>query len=347
MIEEYMIKKFNPLKATDEEFSKLFSLLDTLIREKDKDEPLPTNEFRLKNFRFKSPDFDEYLWLVWKDNEVIGFSNLTIRTKASVSYDINKHVSNFTIRIRKDYRRKGVGSKLLREIIKQAKKNSVITTLQCDTTYESGFEFCRKLEGTLALESIENRCYLNEVNWELMNEWRKQGRERSRLEERHLEWFQKCPEEIIEEYTNMYTETMNQQPLGLIESRAKTTPESRRKQEQNFDDLGYIWQSVISREKNGAISGVTDVTFIPDRAHKIYQELTGVKSDYRGKGLGKWLKAEMLFYIKEHYPNVQYITTGNANANVAMLSINTRMGFKQYENRKIYKFKLADLEKRV
>ncbi|HUT81718.1 MAG TPA: GNAT family N-acetyltransferase [Candidatus Bathyarchaeia archaeon] len=347
MNEEYSIRKMDPTKATDEELVKLFDLLNLLIREKDKDEPLPTKEYRLKSFRFKEPDFDEHFWLVWKDDEVIGFSGLTIRTKASVSYEKNKHVCYFTIRIRKEYRRKGIGSKILLEIIKQAKKNRVITTLECNTTYESGFEFCKKLQGILALESIENRCYLKEVNWEMMDDWRKQGQEKGKLEGRYLQWFEKCPEEIIKEYTKVYTETMNQQPLGLIETRAKITPKSRRKQEQDYINLGYIWYTVISRENDDQISGVTDVTYIPERGHRIYQELTGVKSEFRKKGIGKWLKAEMLFYIKENYPNVQYIITGNASSNAAMLSINTRMGFKQYEHKKTYMFKLSDLEKRL
>ena len=64
----------------------------------------------------------------------------------------------------------------------------------------------------------------------------------------------------------------------------------------------------------------------PDR---VQQMLTGVKNEFRGRGLGKWLKAEMMFLIKEQFPNAKFISTGNADSNAPMLSINKRMGFKR------------------
>ena len=51
MKENYIIETFDPLKATDQELFEVFNLLDILFREKEKDDPLPTKEFRLKNFK--------------------------------------------------------------------------------------------------------------------------------------------------------------------------------------------------------------------------------------------------------------------------------------------------------
>ena len=36
----------------------------------------------------------------------------------------------------------------------------------------------------------------------------------------------------------------------------------------------------------------------------------------------------MLLYIKDNYPDIQYILTGNANSNTSMLEINKKIGFK-------------------
>jgi ribosomal protein S18 acetylase RimI-like enzyme len=341
------IREFDPATASDEDMFKLSDLLDVLFRELEKDDPLPTKEYRSKAIRYNSPDFDEFWWLVWEDKKVIGFSTLSIRNENSASYEENKHIAYFQIRIRNDRRREGIGTKLLKKIIQKSKEFSVVTTLQTSTAYKSGFKFNEKMNGVLAMEATESRCRLAEVDWNLMEEWRIQGQKRGKEEERTLRWFEKCPEEIIEEFCNVYTETMNQQPLGEIETRARITPESRRKTEKQFDELGYIWHGVISHESNGAISGITDVTFMTDRPYKIYQELTGVKIEYRGKGLGKWLKSEMLFFIKKKYPDLKYITTSNATTNEAMLSINHRMGFKLHQERKSYKYKIVDLEKRL
>ena len=347
MKENYIIETFDPLKATDQELFEVFNLLDILFREKEKDDPLPTKEFRLKNFRHKNPEIDSYWWLLKYDERVIGFSILNVRNKDSPSYEKNKHIAYFQMRIQKEYRRNGLGLELLKKIMTKAKEFEAITTLQNNTSYESGFAFCTKLNGILCLESSENRCYIKDVDWALMLEWKEQGQIRAKQDGRSLLWFEKCPEDIIEEFCKVYTETMNEQPFGELESRPLITPETLRKSEEDFEKLNSTWHAVISREKNGAISGVTDIIFAANRAHRIEQELTGVKKEYRGKGLGKWLKAEMLFFIRKKYPNVKFISTGNADANAAMLSINTRMGFKLHQQIRSYKFRLTDLEKRI
>ncbi len=58
--------------------------------------------------------------------------------------------------------------------------------------------------------------------------------------------------------------------------------------------------------------------------------MTGVRLPYRGRGLGKWLKATMLLKVREEFPQVRVVVTGNATSNAPMLSINERLGFRPY-----------------
>jgi len=46
------------------------------------------------------------------------------------------------------------------------------------------------------------------------------------------------------------------------------------------------------------------------------------------RGLGKLLKTEMLYLVREKMPKVIVIHTGNSKVNAPMLSINARMGFR-------------------
>ena len=110
-----------------------------------------------------------------------------------------------------------------------------------------------------------------------------------------LERFVDVSESDIEEYCIIYTETMNQQPFGELEGRARQTPESRRLSEERIRKREGKWTTLISREKDGPISGLTEIIFFPDKPTMLYQDLTGVKEEYRGRGLGKWLKASMLY----------------------------------------------------
>ncbi len=162
-----------------------------------------------------------------------------------------------------------------------------------------------------------------------------------------LQEFNILPDDIAEEYMAVYTETMNQQPLGELDFEMRETVESRRVQEKRLDDLGLVWSTLISREADGAISGLTELIYNPTTSHKASQNLTGVKQEYRGRGLGKWLKAELLLRFRERYPTIRYISTGNADANAPMLSINQRMGFKRFKTDKTYTFETEDLIKRI
>ena len=100
---------------------------------------------------------------------------------------------------------------------------------------------------------------------------------------------------------------------------------------------------MVSQEADGSLSGLTEIVHDSAMPYRAEQELTGVRDEHRGRGLGKWLKAEMMFFIRDELPEVRAINTGNADANAAMVSINERMGFKRYQRELCYRFELEAL----
>ena len=66
------------------------------------------------------------------------------------------------------------------------------------------------------------------------------------------------------------------------------------------------------------------------------QEDTGVSPEFRGRGLGRWLKAAMLDRIVRERPGVKFVRTGNADSNAAMLGINRALGFTPYVSRCVW-----------
>jgi GNAT superfamily N-acetyltransferase len=244
----------------------------------------------------------------------------------------------------REYQRKGIGTKLLSYLVTAAKKHNR-TLIQGGSNQESGHNFCLKYGGTIGIEGSENRLQMEEVDWNMVSDWIEEGPKRA--EGVTLEQFIDVSEEDIEEYCVIYTETMNQQPFGELEGRTKTTPESRRLSEERIRTREGIWTTLISRENDNTISGLTEVLYFPDKPTMLYQELTGVKEQFRGRGLGKWLKASMLEWVKEEYPNVKTIVTGNATTNAPMLAINKRLGFKEHKSGTAYKFQVSELSEKI
>jgi len=94
--------------------------------------------------------------------------------------------------------------------------------------------------------------------------------------------------------------------------------------------------TVLTREPDGSISGITDVSFTPHLPTLIEQMFTGVRPAARGRGLGKWIKAAMLEKIRAEHPQAEWMITGNAESNGPMLSINHRLGFKEFRAGAVY-----------
>jgi len=97
-------------------------------------------------------------------------------------------------------------------------------------------------------------------------------------------------------------------------------------------------------EPDGAVSGQTEIIYEPEEGDRIYQGLTGVREAYRGRGLGKWLKAEMLLRVRRELPQVRIVSTWNATTNAAMLAINERLGFREHRVSEMPQVDVAAIE---
>jgi RimJ/RimL family protein N-acetyltransferase len=342
----FEIISFNPKNSSNELWEKYHNFDESIFQERNPDDPLPDRELEKSFMKEPSPLYNIYRWLVLtsdKNQEVIGKANLWFQNEKSPDFKNVSKKAQFYISIRKEYRRKKIASELLKIVSKEAREQGK-TILRAEITEnEEAIAFCKKYNGRIVAQRAQNRLYLKDVKWNLMDDWRENAKRKAMGVT--LELFEKVPETDLIEYCKLYTETMNQAPSEDLVGEMIITPKSRRIDEQTYAEKGCEWVTIISRESTGVISGLTEVFYHPSNSHWAEQELTGVKNEFRGRGLGKWLKAEMVFYIKERFPEVEFIQTGNNDANEAMLSINNRMGFKRYKSEVFFEFNIDELIK--
>ena len=222
-----------------------------------------------------------------------------------------------------------------------------ISLIQGDTSSDAGRAFAKHFGGTVGLETKTNRAYTGQMDWEMIRGWVDETAKAN--PDVKIEFIQGLPgDEDIEAYCRLFTEVHNQQPMEELEGLEMSfTPENMRQMLVQQHERGVEDYVMISREANGDISGLSEIAYNPQRPHVVQQGLTGVQMAYRGRGLGKWLKAAMLLHIHESYPELQYIDTTNATVNEAMLSINERLGFKLHRYNSLFKLQVEDVLKNL
>ncbi|NPD88000.1 MAG: GNAT family N-acetyltransferase [Asgard group archaeon] len=341
------IVEFNPIKSSREEWKLYHDYRRIRHEETSPDDPLTPDEITEKGLQMQMdhPEMVPYIYAIkdTSNNKRIGTVSFMIIRETSASYEGNKHLIQYNMALLPEYRRNKIGTKALKTIYDFAVKNekSVVIT---GSEESDGKAFLNAIGAQIVLSGVENRLNFADIDWKMIEEWETEGPNRS--PKTKLESFYSIPSEIIEPYSKIYSETLNQQPLGDLDvSDIIYTPESLREMERRQSELGRKHLTFITVEPDDEISGLTEMLYIPERKNMITQLLTGVKQEYRGRGLGKWLKATMLLRIKEEFPDVNIITTDNATTNAPMLSINDRLGFKVYKEGITGQMKTEDLGK--
>ncbi len=346
----FKIIDVDPWKSPQDMLDKYFEFFDKLQLEQSPKDPLTPKHVQLQRIkveregeiRIRKAAISE------ETDEVIANLYMEYFTEGHFEYEKNKHITYLTINVLKEFKESDAPSDLLKLALEILKQTDQITLIETCTTRQIMWEFWEGVCAKFTLDEDVNRLYLDDANWDLMEKWVKEGRDKAQEENIELLAFKDCPEGIIDEYTTLYSKIMEYVPFGESDwTPSIITAKDLRENEKNHKERGFDWWVLVTKENDGTLSGLTEIFSFPDTPHWVAQELTGVHPDQTGRGLGKWLKAEMLFYIKEKLPKTIFIRTGNADYNAPMVSINKRMGFKQHLTEKCYKIKLEKLEKNL
>lgn len=320
---ELNIRTIDIRNISDEDARKSHDLRVAMAAERVPDDPAPKWEDSLAQFRSIPPFVDVWVWFVEQDDKCIGSANIGV-----MRADENQHLGQFHIDLLPEARRQGIGKKLLSEIVAVA-ENENRTLLMTDTasTVPSGEAFLERVGASIGLESHVNQLKLSEIPEGLLDTWTRD------LADGFTPglWEGPYPEESIEEILQLF-DIFNTIPRGELQVEDfKLTEEQLRHQEESRAKRGVErWSLHLRDNETGKIAGFTELLWNPHKPTFAQQGITAVWPQYRGKRLGRWLKAELLKKLIAERPNVTIVRTENADSNEAMLKINTELGFKPY-----------------
>jgi mycothiol synthase len=307
------------------------------------DPPVPLSE---DVARWKSTPslIEEVAWAVWGDTpaRIRALGIARIHHTGS-----NEHVLEFMIEVLPEFRRQGLGSRLLSLIADQARThNRRLLTCETNDRVPAAGEFLARIGGRRGLEARLNQLRLADIDRGLVQRWLEQSRPLN-AEFSLGTWEQCIPDERLQAVSELLQVVGNDQPRGNLEMEDDNySPEIIRQFEAMMLAGGQQHRMLYAMDRrDGRLAGLTEVYWNPNRPAVLQQAFTGVWPDYRSRGLGRWLKAEMLNRVMQEWPQLEVIRTGNANSNAPMLKINVDLGFKPFIAWTIWQTDLDSVEK--
>ncbi len=331
--------------ASDTELAALSRFSNKIRAERLPDDPPIALQDHLKRFRSIPPFVDVLMDFVWTADQ----SELAAVSQSQIlNMEENRHLSQFSIDVLPEYRRQGIGRLLLANAAEIAVRNNR-TMMLTDTNgrVPAGEIFMEKIGAAKGLEAHTNQLRLGDLNQDLLNDWLERAKANTTDFELGL-WDGPYPEERLVEIAEL-NDVMNQAPKGTLEIEdIHFTPEHLRQMEENlFADGSQRWVFYISERASGALAGFTEIAWNARRPDVCHQGGTGVWPQYRNRGLGRWLKAAMLKKILMEFPQINFVRTGNADSNAAMLKINNELGFKPYMTQILWQIETAKVQEYI
>ncbi|MEO7804163.1 MAG: GNAT family N-acetyltransferase [Actinomycetota bacterium] len=336
-------QEITPKTMTREEWSAFHEYRRIRHDEIRPEDPVTPDDVRETEMKQDDPDNIARRFVVFQDGKIVSALNAGVKRPDSASYESNKHLFWADATVLRPFRRQGIGTMWLGKVAELMREydTSVLTT---GTEEEDGHAFCKWFGAEEKFSGAENRLDFRTIDWAKIEGWASEGRKKSPDSDLLL-YEHRVPEDVMQDYCPVISEVAMTMPFeDLDHGDIVLTPELLSQWYKQMDETGDSHHSYMTREPDGAISSMTDVFWSPHTPTMVHQGFTGVKTEYRGRGLGKWVKAAMLLYLRGKIEDIHWIVTDNAGTNKWMLDINEELGFKQYKPQSSYQIGIEGIK---
>lgn len=296
--EELLGSLFNQLKAIYAEFFKTTS------------SSFSSNfEEELKQ-RFHSKEFQEDWYIAFDGGTIVGFSLLNPKHRY---FDVFSLPNNNQI-----------DRDLLKLVIKKAHEMGILQ-IQTSTFSKQNWDLVEEFGGKILNSSTERTLNLEKFNWSVAQNW---------LNIKKDDWsvkkYNKISNELIDEIGDLSFEVSNE----VLSMDGLETDNDKAGHLAWLKRLDEIYKSCGDKviiftvsQKDDGVLGFIEGSINNSEPDFFLQRLIAVRKDQRGKGLGKYMKALMLFELRSNHPQVVKLKTANNDINFPAVAINQKLGF--------------------
>jgi GNAT superfamily N-acetyltransferase len=327
--------------ASEETLRALAALYDVLDAEDLPDDPPEPIEHRMLDLRRTFARFPTHRWALTDNGQVVA--------AAVTHYDVEENLENGfgRIAVHPSYRGRGHARRLAAPILDHL---SAAGRTRVETWITNGHPaetLAENLGLKRALSERRSRLLIADLDVAMMSEWVDRASQRAGDYELQA-MTSPFPEEHLEQFCEMMT-VMNTAPLEdyVMDDEHITAGDWRDIESEVMASRCQINNLTAVHRPSGAFVGYTQVKTQDLQPDLAWQWDTGVHPDHRNKGLGRWLKADMILRIIGDYPDVCRIDTENAASNQPMLNINLAMGFKPIHDTFIWQGELTTVRERL
>ena len=143
---------------------------------------------------------------------------------------------------------------------------------------------------------------------------------------RVVTWFGRVPDEHLTSYVAARA-AMDDAPRPENLQFPAWTAEKIRASEESLARRDREMRLTVAMDAGGEIASFTELR-LSRGSRRAFTDDTGTLAGHRGKGLARAVKVESLRWLRADHPEVEVVTTSNAEENAVMRHLNESIGFR-------------------
>ncbi|HEY3748737.1 MAG TPA: GNAT family N-acetyltransferase [Pseudonocardiaceae bacterium] len=310
-----LIRSFDVHRASRNELEEFYRI--SVASAADAGDELPAAfAAQLTVLRNPGPELGPVLrWAAYLDERMVGYSGLRLPDGE------NAHVGIAKVTVHPDFRGRGLGIELLREML-PALRAADRTDVEAWSVLRgsAGERWAVRLGCRQVQAAVRQWLEFDSVDASLWEVPAPAGY-------RAVSWIGSAPDELVESYA-MARRAIDDAPHGPTAYRAPPWTVERVREAEAAALARRAEGRVVAAvcEADGEVAGFTELWVRPDNDVALQRD-TAVLERHRGHGLGRYIKSRMALSLRSDHPELRSVLTLSEASNSHMIRVNRQIGF--------------------